>query len=304
MRKVFLFALLLCYITVITAANPGYLGISIRDFLNKDIKGVQVMNIFDDGAAKQYGIKENDIITAINGISVVKKSDLTNELAHYNWTDKVHLDYIRNGEKSSADIFLGYKKTTRTYNVKKESKSDGEHWLFADDNTDVIVNKNNEVISISKKDKDGKVEIWTPQNIYNDVEVPQYFLDAEDKMYCIKRIKEEQSKRNSKANEIVFIKELTEKKKENNSMELMLEIFSVVPNPSNGNFLLTVKSNEKGTAQINIFDISGRIVTSASVIDFDHSFSKSFNLESEPKGIYLIQLNIAGKLINKQLILQ
>ena len=78
MRKFLLFGLFLCYLTFLKAGNPGYLGISISDYTSKQLQGVQVVNVFDDGAAKQYGIKENDIITSINGVAVVKKSDLTN----------------------------------------------------------------------------------------------------------------------------------------------------------------------------------------------------------------------------------
>lgn len=306
MRKVILLCLMFCYLTFIKANNPGYLGISIKDFSNKQTVGVLVVNVFDDGAAKQYGLKENDIITAINSVAVVKNTDLTTQLARYNWSDKVHLDIVRNGVASYIDVYLGYKGTTRTYNVKKVVKPDGEHWLFADDNTDFLLDANNQPVSISRKYANDKVDTWQPSKQYKQDEIPQYFLDLEDKLYCINRIKEEQTKRNSKASDIVFIKERPSENQEKiiTQPELITLEFSISPNPSKGQFLVTGKLSEKGNAQILIFDITGRIVKSEVIDNMNGEFSKQFNLENEPKGAYLLQLKVGDKTTSKKIILQ
>lgn len=306
MRKLFSFCLLFCYLISVKANNPGYLGISIRDFDNKTIAGSQVVNVFDDGAAKQYGILENDIITAINNIKVVKQTDLTSQLAKYNWGDKVKLDIIRNNEFKKLEIYLGYKGTIRTYNVKKSTNANGEIWYFTDDNTAVQIDKENVLINISKKNKNNLTETWSPNVENNKEEIPQYFLDVEDKMGCINRIKLDQAKRNCTINDIIYIKEIVENKNIDSikRMDLVPEVFSVFPNPSNGLFNLDLKTNETGNAKIFIFDITGRIVFSENVIDFDGKYSKQFNLENEPKGAYLLQIMIGNKLNSKKIILQ
>ena len=59
MRKILFYTLFFCYITNIKASNPGYLGISIHNYENASLVGVLVVNVFDESAAKQYGLKEN-----------------------------------------------------------------------------------------------------------------------------------------------------------------------------------------------------------------------------------------------------
>lgn len=310
MRKLYLFGLFFCFLSFVNANNPGYLGISIKDYSNSKSVGVQVVNVFDDGAAKQYGVLENDIITAINNISVRTREDLLKQMEKYNWSDKVHIDFIRNEKLKSTDVYLGYKFSTRTYNVKKAIEVDGELWHFTDDNTEVFIDKNGEPESISKKDANGNNDTWTINADYKSDEVPQYFLDIEDKMYCINRIKEDQAKRNCTIKDIIFIKSSTDKGIENEPKstiptgKLNTEIFSISPNPSNGNFLVNVSTNEIGNSQILIFDVTGKIVSTENIDNIDGVFSKQFNLENLAKGAYLLQLRIGDKISTKKILLQ
>lgn len=286
------------------AGIPGYLGIMIKEYNNAQLKGIQIVNILDDSPAKYYGLKENDIITSVNGKSVLQKKELTSIIDAHNWGDKVLVNYVRNGNAYSKEIILGYKSNVRTYNVKKFIKPDGEHWIFTDDNTELLVNSDNTPLSISKTDDHGTKDSWTPGTNYSQLEVPQYFLDIDDKMYCVKRIKEDQAKRNCSINDIIFIKELKEDKKEAAvQVELIAEEFAVFPNPSNGQFMLNFTSNEKGTLQISIYDITGRVVKSESIQNFDGKYSMQYNLQNEANGAYLIQVQIGDKMTSKKIII-
>ncbi len=305
MRKNIVFVLTFCFLTFIKASNPGYLGIMINDYSANAIQGALVVNIFDDGAAKQYGLKENDIITSINGVVVQKRSDLTNQLAAYNWGDAVSIDYIRNGKNGSTTVYLGYKGTQKTYNVFKKVKPDGEYWNFTDDKTVVLVKEDNTPVSISKTNDNGVVDTWMVGSSYKQEEVPQYFLDIDDKVFCIKRIKEDQARRNCKINDIIYIKELKDTKQDLPAkIELLPELFSIFPNPSNGQFSVKFSSNEKGTPQLLIFDITGKIVQTDIIQNFTGEFTKSYNLENVAKGAYLIQLKIGDKLTSKKILIQ
>ena len=306
MRFLLFFLLLFGYITKISANNPGYLGISIYNYTNEKITGVQVVNVFDDGAAKQYGLKENDIITKINTKPILKTDDLVNELDAYNWGDLVLIDFIRNGKVESLKIYLGYKGTKRTYNIKKSIKKDGEHWFFKDDKTDILLRDDNTPVSISKTDSTGKTDTWIVGTIYKNEEVPQYFLDINDKVEGIKRIKEDQAKRNCKTKEIVYIKEAKDPKKEKKQLsqtDLNIDVFSVYPNPSTGQFSVKIISELKDIMQLSIFDIVGRVVQTEVLQDFSGESTKQFNLTNQPKGEYLIQLKIGEKQISKRIFL-
>lgn len=305
MRKLFLIPLFFCYLISAKANNPGYLGISIRDFANNKIAGAQVLNVFDDGAAKQYGLQENDIITAINNNKVLKQTDLTTQLVKYNWGDKVKLDIIRNSEFKSLEIYLGYKGTIRTYNVQKSINSVGELWLFSDDNTTIQINKENNLVNISKKNKNNLIEKWSPNNDLKNEEIPQYFLDVDDKMFCINRIKDDQAKRNCTIKDIIYIKEIKENKtiETNKKEDLQPTLFSIFPNPSNGVFSLNIKSKETGNATILVFDITGRVIVAENIMNFEGNYLKQFNLENEPKGAYLMQIKIGDILTTKKFLL-
>ncbi len=307
MRKFLLSFLCLCSIITLKATDQGYLGVVVNDYIGKQFNGALIINVMDDGAAKQYGLLDNDIVTSINNFPIVKKSDLVDYLKNKNWGDEVQITFNRNGIVKTTKIFLGYKGTTKTYNVYKNVKSDGEHWNFTDDKTEVLITEENIPISISKVNENGIKDEWIVAYPYKQEEVPQYFIDIDDKVFCIKRIKEDQAKRNCKINDIIYIKEFKDEKKEEipaAKVELIPELFSVYPNPNNGQFNIKFSSNEKGTPQLLIFDITGRIVQTDIVQNFTGEFIKQYDLSNEAKGAYLIQLKIGDKLTSKKMILQ
>ena len=164
----------------------------------------------------------------------------------------------------------------------------------------------NTPISISKTDSTGKIDTWLVGTTYKNEEVPQYFLDINDKVEGIKRIKEDQAKRNCKTKEIVYIKEAKDPKKEKKQLTqttFNIDVFSVFPNPTSGQFSVKIISEEKGTAQLQIFDIVGRIVQTENIENFSGELTKQFNLTNQPKGEYLIQLKIGEKQTSKRIFL-
>lgn len=310
MRK--LLQLFCLFITLNTFANnPGYLGIMIKGYTSTSLTGVQVVNVFDDGAAKVYGLKENDIITSVNGKTVKEREDVPAIVKQLNWGDEVSLNIVRNNIPQTISVHLGYKASVRTYNVKKSIINQNERWYFSDDQTEIILNStDNTPISISKKDINGTQDTWNVNSNYTTNEVPQYFLDLNDKVESIKRIKADQARRNCTINDIQYIKEVVEPKKDSSEaetkeeVELRADIFSVYPNPTNGIFNVNVSSNEIGSLQINIFDVTGRIVKQIAQADFDGKSFYTIDFSAEAKGIYLIQLQIGDKQTTKRLLLQ
>lgn len=74
---------------------------------------------------------------------------------------------------------------------------------------------------------------------------------------------------------------------------------SIYPNPSKGEFTLKLnRSYQK--AIIKIIDLTGAIISS---VELKNSKSHNFNIASQPKGIYIIQIRIDNKVSKTQLIL-
>jgi S1-C subfamily serine protease len=70
------------------------------------VEGAYVRNTTDDGAARDAGIKEGDIIVSINGTSVKTGSQLQEQIGEYSPGDKVSVGYIRNGELKDVEVVL------------------------------------------------------------------------------------------------------------------------------------------------------------------------------------------------------
>ncbi|MFA5329992.1 MAG: Do family serine endopeptidase [Prolixibacteraceae bacterium] len=70
------------------------------------VEGAYVRNTTADGAARDAGIKEGDIIVSINGNSVKTGSQLQEQIGEYSPGDKVSVGYIRNGELKDAEVVL------------------------------------------------------------------------------------------------------------------------------------------------------------------------------------------------------
>lgn len=95
------------------------LGIEGRDVLamrqddrNKDvdfgdaIDGVFVVNVSDGGGALAAGIKQGDIITAVNGKKVKTMNELQETIVQYRPGDKVTVTLLRDGKEKKFDVEL------------------------------------------------------------------------------------------------------------------------------------------------------------------------------------------------------
>ena len=70
------------------------------------VNGIYVAKVDEDGAGASAGLKEGDVITAIDGKSLVKMAELQEYLAKKRPGDKVTITYLRNKSKKSATVTL------------------------------------------------------------------------------------------------------------------------------------------------------------------------------------------------------
>lgn len=78
---------------------------------------------------------------------------------------------------------------------------------------------------------------------------------------------------------------------------------SIFPNPTNGIF--SIKLNDIESIQsYDILNIHGLAVYAANVVQDSSSNQIDLNLDSLPKGIYFIRMNIGNQFISKKVILK
>ncbi len=283
-----------------TSFAQGYLGVLVKDYDLSGIKGALALNILDDGAAKNSGLKENDIIAQLDNNVVTNKSDLINLLNKKKWCDKIHLQFYRNGSLNNIDIILGYKKNTKKYNVHKQVIDKNQHWIFEDDNTVIVFDEKNHPISINKFGNGCLLDTWYIQQDYKGDEIPQCYLDLDDKLYTIERIKDSQEKRKVNIDDIIYIKKITEAEQSRNNPEdiekpiLDFHTFGISPNPSDGLFNLTIDTKSTASFGIKILNASGLVVHETNISSSGEAILKQFDLRTLAKGLYLIQLAEVG----------
>src|ERR1700744_5907759 len=102
----------------------AFLGISYpRDDMSEDQKkesGIKDdeagigLYVKSDGAAEHAGIKKGDVITKLNGVSVVTGAEMVGQIATYSPGDKITVTYKREGKETTVPIVLRNNSGTTT----------------------------------------------------------------------------------------------------------------------------------------------------------------------------------------------
>src|ERR1035437_1132058 len=90
------------------------IGVNIKDVESEDadkyklpeVKGVLITRVLDGGAAKEAGLKENDVILKFDGNAVNSVSELQEHVGEDRPGDKAEITYIRNGKENSVPIVM------------------------------------------------------------------------------------------------------------------------------------------------------------------------------------------------------
>jgi S1-C subfamily serine protease len=70
------------------------------------VKGVIIEKIVDGGAAEQADLKEKDIITKMDGISIDSPSEMQEQVGKHRPGDKVMVTYFRDGKENTVPVTL------------------------------------------------------------------------------------------------------------------------------------------------------------------------------------------------------
>ncbi|MGV3763693.1 PDZ domain-containing protein, partial [Parapedobacter sp.] len=107
----------------------GLIGITFRE-LNpaaaeeleiSDVNGLYIIDVVEDGAAKEAGLKAGDIVTKLDGRTITSSSDLQERIYRLRPGDKVKLTYKRDGKE--RDVTVTLKEDTSASEREEESES-------------------------------------------------------------------------------------------------------------------------------------------------------------------------------------
>lgn len=90
------------------------IGVNITDVTQEDaekykldgVMGAKITNVVDGGAAEAAGLKENDIIIKVDGISVASTAELQEQVSKHRPGDRINITYVRNGKENSVNVTL------------------------------------------------------------------------------------------------------------------------------------------------------------------------------------------------------
>ena len=92
----------------------GQLGVIVQD-LTPDLagaldidasSGALISQVLPDSAAADAGLKEGDVVTAVNGRSIDSAGDLRNEIGLSRVGEKVELEYLRDGDRLVQEVVI------------------------------------------------------------------------------------------------------------------------------------------------------------------------------------------------------
>ena len=92
------------------AATHGLLGASVRDAATvegSDFTGAYVAEVVAGGAADSGGLQEGDIVTALNGVPVTDRTDLTAQVRAAAAGSDATVTFVRDGKTQTIDVTLG-----------------------------------------------------------------------------------------------------------------------------------------------------------------------------------------------------
>lgn len=300
--KKFLLNIVVAFITFSTFAQNGYLNITVNNFYGANLVGAKVVKTIKNGAADKFGLKANDIITAVNGEQVSSQNDIITILAKYKVNEQVDIVYVRDGKEATKKITLGVKPIAINYKLDKSTKPDGEHWSFTNEQIEIVLKDNKPTVYFIKDEK-GIIETVNVNKTDNEF-VKKY--NIEDMLAAIEEIKERADNCNCNCplKGYTYFKMPVEEKAVVKEETVAFNKFNISPNPTAGIFIMDFAANQKGTFNYTILDINGRIVSTENIANFDGYFTKQFNLEKEPKGMYIINVSVGDKRASKKIILQ
>ncbi len=313
------------HITVGESTDVNNVGKSTKRALlgiysEKHEDGVLITRIVPESGAEKAGLISGDIITALDGQTMIKVGDITRAISAHQPGETIQVNYLRNGSPAQLTATLGEKKS-RSYNYNynyRYNHSDNAYSRFKSDPCAIFIgiysNRHNGGMKISKVIEGTSADRANLQRgdiIYalDDVLVRshQELVRERDKhepgdMYVLRierdgelmeidaefKVCDEETE--EVAEEIVeVVPEELVQPTETPSNTLELKELSVFPNPSTGPINLRFQAEAKPTT-IRVADATGKVLFEEVINNFDGQYSKSLDLGGATPGTLILSI--------------
>jgi putative serine protease PepD len=87
-----------------------FLGVTTRNATG-DAQGAEIMSVVRGSPAAQAGLRDGDVVTAVDGTAVTNASDLIQQVRSHEPGDQVTITYSRDGNSSEAQVTLRTRST-------------------------------------------------------------------------------------------------------------------------------------------------------------------------------------------------
>lgn len=230
-------------------------------------KGVLV-DIVEGSTAKEMGMKEGDVLVAINSNPIIDWSDISMALGLVKAGSTVSVDYLRDGKKVNASKAIkslcDARKSTSYYYNSDDKEKENSNWVIR---------------GFSRTENNAN-----PQTIrVNPANVKASMQDID---------KADSDKLKAQGVNMPVI---------NN---LRLEKINLYPNPSKGMFKLQFDLPEKGQTEVKVFNSAGRTIYEYELGNFSGDFSDEVDISQNGTGTYFLQIRQGEKYASKKIILQ
>ena len=237
--------------------NKAQLGVMIED---SELAGVLVSDIVPMSAAAKVGIVPGDIMTHIDGLSVIDTQSLLQSLSKKIPGDQVEITYTRDELSNKVIAYLTDTKKIDSAKVEviQITKNCDTNSLTRDDDIDVLFKS---IVDVEKVDNGGK------------------------NMIIIREAEELHEVENTQTTEIRKLPKIEKHKR------LALQDFKAYPNPTSG-FVNISFEGKSSPIVVQLSDFSGRIIFKETLNNFSGSFNRDIDLSTVLKGqfiLYVIQ---------------
>lgn len=298
-------------------------------------EGVAIDRVIEDGGADKAGLKNGDIILAIDGEKTNSYNALVRAMKGRKPNDVVKVDYKRGGEYFQSAVTLhknisskskysynynynynyNYKRNpckpfigvtlatrgengVRIYKVIEGTAADKAELESGDRITAIDgtrVTTQKEIVRLRDLHKAGDYFMITYLRDGEEYQVEAQFTPCDEE----EEIVEEEMPAEEKIN-MAPSQETTPKLELNNSLEL--ESISAFPNPTSGRVTLRF-TGEAVPTTVRLTDATGRVLMTEKLNAFDGQYEDEINLSKYAPGIYLINVIQGNKVYTEKIIL-